>query len=56
MEDLEQRILEKLNELFQALVAKFADKSDTKKSLKQIESTLKSLYDLVMGMQQNGNT
>lgn len=30
MNDLEQRILEKLNELFQALLSKFADKTDTK--------------------------
>jgi hypothetical protein len=29
--DLETRILEKLNEFFQALLSKFADKNETKK-------------------------
>jgi hypothetical protein len=31
---LESKILEKLNDLFQALLAKLADKQETKKSLK----------------------
>jgi len=35
--DLEQKLLEKLNELFHALLAKFADKKDTKANLKAIE-------------------
>ena len=34
-------------------MAKLADKQDTKKSLKQIESTLKSLYDIVNSLQGN---
>lgn len=42
--------MEKLNDLFQALIAKFADKQETKKTLKQIENTLKNLYDIVNSM------
>jgi len=34
-----------LNELFQALVSKFADKGDTKKAIKNLETSLKNLYD-----------
>eukprot|EP00347_Sterkiella_histriomuscorum_P014770 403359595 len=54
MNELEQRILEKLNELFQALMSKFADKNETKKTIKQIEQSLKNLYD-VLSSQQAGN-
>lgn len=34
MGELEQRILDKLNELFQAMNTKFADKGEIKKQLK----------------------
>ncbi|CDW78357.1 protein kinase domain containing protein [Stylonychia lemnae] len=54
LNELEQKILEKLNELFQALVSKFADKGDTKKAIKNLETSLKNLYEQVINS-QNGN-
>jgi hypothetical protein len=48
MSDFEQRILQKLNEFFQALMHKFADKKDTKTSMQTFEMQLKNLYELMM--------
>jgi hypothetical protein len=36
--EVENKLLEKMNELFQALIGKFADKSEMRKALKQLEA------------------
>jgi len=54
LNDLETSLLDKMNELFQALVSKFADKNEMKKILKHLEQQLKNLYDVVMNLQPSG--
>ena len=48
VEDFENRIVEKLNELVEALYKKFADKAETKKTLKILERQLKNMYELFL--------
>lgn len=48
LQDLEQRILDKMNELFSALMGKFVDKAEFKKALLHLDQQLKSLYDMIM--------
>jgi len=43
LHELEDRINEKLNELIKQLMAKFADKAETKKKFLQIEKNVSSL-------------
>lgn len=46
--DLEQRLLDKLQELMNSLANVFADKDGTRKRLNALEKNIKSLYDLFM--------
>jgi hypothetical protein len=45
--DLEKTIMERLNDIVNALTKQFADKADTKKALKLLEKQIKNLYDLI---------
>ena len=40
--------MERLEEMLQGLSKQFADRSDTKKALKNLEHQIKNLYDLIM--------
>lgn len=51
--DLEQRLLDKLQELMNSLAGLFADKEGTRKRLNALEKNIKNLYDLLMA-QING--
>ena len=51
--DLDTKVQEKLSELFQALLNKFTDKHEARNQFKQIETTLKALYDMIMALQPN---
>ena len=46
LEDTETRIVDKFNELVEALYKRFADRGDTKKSIKVLERQLKNMYEL----------
>lgn len=52
LEELKDFLLGKIDELARSL-KQFADKSETKKALKNIEKQLKNLYDLVMSKLRN---
>jgi len=43
---LEQRLLDKLQELMNSLAGLFADKEGTRKRLNALEKNIKNLYDL----------
>lgn len=45
---LERKIMEKLNEIVEALVKKFADKQETKQNFKILERQIKNLFELIM--------
>ena len=48
LQELERSLMERLNEIVNALGKQFADKSETKKALKLLERQLKNLYELIM--------
>mmetsp|Transcript_40894 Transcript_40894/g.39469 ORF Transcript_40894/g.39469 Transcript_40894/m.39469 type:complete len:97 (+) Transcript_40894:572-862(+) len=54
--DIEVKIMEKINQLFQALMSKFAEKSEMRKQVKAIEVQLKNLYELLMSLKQGGGS
>jgi len=49
--ELERQIMDRLNEIVEALSKQFADKAETKKALKLLERQLKNLYELIMSKQ-----
>jgi len=46
--NMENKITEKISDIIRALSKNFADRNETKKALKQLERQLKNLYDLFM--------
>lgn len=46
--DLENRLLDKIKEMIQALFNQFADKNETRKKIASLEKNIKNLYDLLM--------
>jgi hypothetical protein len=53
-EELEKIMMQRLNDIVNALTNQFADKADTKKALKLLERQIKNLYELIMN-RQGGN-
>ena len=51
LEELENKIMIRLNDIIGALTSKFADKAETKKALKLLERQFKNLYDLFISKQ-----
>jgi hypothetical protein len=54
LEELEKIMMQRLNDIVNALTNQFADKADTKKALKLLERQIKNLYELIMN-RQGGN-
>ncbi|CDW80316.1 UNKNOWN [Stylonychia lemnae] len=48
LQKLENRIMEKLNEMLQKFLGMFADKKDTVKRLTNLEKNVKTIFDLMM--------
>jgi len=48
LQELENQIMIRLNDIVAALTKQFADKAETKKALKLLERQVKNLYDLFM--------
>jgi len=53
--DLENRLLDKIKEMIQALFNQFADKNETRKKIASLEKNIKNLYDLLMQRQDQNN-
>ncbi|CDW76993.1 UNKNOWN [Stylonychia lemnae] len=54
LDDLEARIMDKINEMIKKLLASFADRADTLKRLAALEKNVKSLFELLMARQTGG--
>ena len=48
LEELEQTLINRLDEPLRAQTVQYAEKSETKKALKQLERQLKNLYEIVV--------
>lgn len=48
LQELEKLLMNRMNDIVQAMTKNFADKAETKKALKLFERQLKNLYDLFM--------
>lgn len=48
LDDLEARLMDKINEMLKKLIANFADRADTLKRLAALEKNVKSLFELIM--------
>ena len=53
LNDLEAKVLTKLNEIVEILYKKFADKSDTKQNFKILERQIKNLFELIMNSKKD---
>jgi len=47
LQDLEKQLLDRLQEMVADLAKKFADRSETKKALKELNRQIKNLYDMM---------
>ena len=56
LQELEKLIMDRLNDIVNALGKQFADKAETKKALKLLEKQLKNLYELIMSKQGGQST
>lgn len=48
VEDLEERVLGKLNELLASLDIRYSDKENTRKKISMIEKNVRNLFDMVL--------
>lgn len=53
LEDIEKQLMDRMNEIILSIQDKFADRKDTKKSIKTLERQIKNLFDL---LQSKGTT